>query len=85
MTQAQDPTLRAIDALLQDFSAARIAEHLQNIYKDHLTTADGYDPEQLAEEYETITRITAALQERERITETARIRREAYEAANARG
>lgn len=83
MEAANNCTLQAIDSLLQDYGAARIAEHLQNIYKDHLTTAEGYDPERLADEYDVITRITATLQERERLTEIARIRREEYEAAQA--
>jgi len=45
-------TLQAIDQLLDDFSAATIADHCAKVFGIHLRNSEGYDHEALADEYE---------------------------------
>lgn len=76
-------TLQEIDALIQDFSAPEIARSLQDTYEDHVRTAEGYDSDRLADEYEIITRLAAIIQERGQLLQQAKERRSEYERKQA--
>lgn len=60
-----DRTLQAIDGLLDDFSAATIADHCAKVFGIHLRNSEGYSHEALADEYEIGVRLIEIFKNRE--------------------
>lgn len=84
-----NPTLQAIDLLIEDFGVEGIAEHFRDVFKNHLRESEGYAHEALADEYEIGTRIVQILKERVKDKEInkrkkiAKRRRKLYEKKRA--
>lgn len=62
--RSNNPTLQAIDLLIEDFGIEGITAHFRDVFKNHLRESEGYDHGALADEYEIGTRVIQILEER---------------------
>lgn len=67
-----NPTLQAIDLLIEDFPVETLASYFYDIFKNHIRESDGYDHEALADQFEIGHRLLDILKDREREIKTAK-------------